>query len=449
MVQNDEYIDFDLKALFFYILRQWKPVVVFCLTLALLLGCFQAYQEYKTSLHLDTESSYWAEYQQYQDEIVFMEDRVSTIQNHIDVMQDYIQNSVLMNADHRNIYIAKTSYYIDSGYKIIPENTYQDLDKTLTLVWLYGNHMEDTTVFEKIGAQVGIEAKYLMELVEVSIPNDSTLSISVSHPSQQTAGTIMNIIQEELQSVHRQLADTVTEHTITQIMNTCGVYIDEALNKTQKETYDELLDLQDDLIIYREKLLALKEGPAPGELNIVTAFIKWFILGGGVAGVLTVAYLFIRSILRNRLHASSQLVSSFRSTVLGEVICSRTKLSPVFRTLNHLEGCLTENSEGNLQFLAENIRNHAGTAEIILLCGDGDPALCTGLAESLNKHLSGIRLVSAGDILKDAHALRALAECDAVVMVAARDRSKNSSLSKMLNLIHSYKKEFIGSIMAY
>ena len=449
MIQNDSYIEFDLKALFFYMLRQWKSILVFCLALALLLGSLQARQEYETSLNVDMEKSYWAEYQQHQDQIVFLEDRVNSTQDKIDILQDYIQNSVLMEADHRNIYIAKSSYYIDSGYRIIPENTYQDPDKTHTLAWHYRNHLQDTTVFEEIGAQVGIDAKYLMELVDVSIPNDFTLSIAVSHPSRESANTIMNIIQEEIQSVHQQLSGAVADHTITQMMNTCGVYIDEDLNETQQETYDELLNLQDDLIAYREDLFILKEGPAPGELNVTTAFIKWFILGGGVAGVLSVAFLFIRSLLKNRLHASGQLASSFQAAVLGEVICSREQLPPVLKLINRLEGCLTDNSEGNLQFLAENIRNHAGSAKTVLLCGDAGAELCTDLAESLNNRLCGIRLVSAGDLLKDASALRALASCDAVVMVAARDRSRNSILRKMWNMILSYKKEFIGFIMTY
>ena len=449
MIQNENYIEFDLKALFFYVLRQWKPILSFCLALALLLGGFQAYQEYKTGLNVDMENSYWAEYQQYQDEITFLEDRVATTQSKIDVLQDYIRNSVLMKADHRNIYIAKSTYYIDSGYKIIPETSYQDPDKTYTLSWHYRNHLQDYTVFEAVGSQVGIDAKYLMELVDVSIPNDSTLSIAVSHPSQQSAEDIMNILHDEIQSVHRQLSGTVTNHTITRMMNTCGVYIDEGLNEAQQKTYDDLLELQEDIITYRDDLLILKKGPTPGELNIVTAFIKWFILGGGVAGVLAVAFLFIRSILRNRLHAASQLVSGFQTTVLGEVICSREKLSPAARIINQLEGCLTGNSDENLQFLAENIRNHAGNAKTILLCGDGNAALCAGLADHLNKYLSGTQLVSAGNLLKDACALRALAECDAVVMVSVRDRSRNNHLRKMQTLICSYKKEILGFIMTY
>lgn len=449
MIQNDGYIEFDLKALFFYILRQWKPVLIICLAVALLLGSFMAYSEYNTSLAVDMENSYWVEYQQYQDQIAFFEDRVTTTQNKVDALQDYIAHSVLMKTDHRNVYISKATYYVDSGYRILPENTFQDPDKTPTLAWHYKNYLSDYSVFEEIGKQVGIEAKYLMELVEVTIPNGYTLSVSVSHPTKRFSNIIMEIVQEKLQEVHQHLTQTVCDHTITIMLNTSGVYIDEDLNETQQEAYDDLLVLQDDLLSYKQELYTLKNGPAPGELNVVTAFIKWFILGGALSGILVVLFLFMKSILKNRLHATSQLISSFHATVLGEMICSRTILSPVSQKINKLEGCLFKDSEGNIQFLAENIRNHCGSAKNVLICCDANPSLSTAIAEALNKYLSEIRLLPVGDLLTEASALRTLSECDAVVMVAVRDHSRNAILRKMLTLIQSYKKETVGFIVTY
>ena len=448
MIQNDDYIEFDLKALVFYILRCWKPLLAVSLGLALLLGGLMAWSEHNTALEMDMTSSYWMEYQQYQNQTAFFEDRVTTTQDKIDALQDYITNSVLMKTDHRNVHIAKATYYVDSGYQILPENTFQNPDKTPTLVWHYRNYLSDYSLFEEIGEEVGIEAKYLMELVEVSIPDDYTLAISVSHPTMRFANTIMEVLQDKLHKVHLHLNDTVGTHSITQMMNSCGVYVDEELKETQQEALDELLELQDDMITYNQELITLKEGPAPGELNIVTAFIKWFILGGALGVFLVAFWLFASSILKNRLHAASQLSSGFQATVLGEVVRSGDRLPAITRTVSRMEGCLTENSEENIRFLAENIRNHGGDAGNILLCSDCDAALCASLAQSLDSCLPGIRIRHAGDLLKEAEALRALAECDAVVMVSVRDLSRNTGIKKMLTLIRSYRKEVLGFIVA-
>ena len=448
MVQNEGYIEFDLKALFFYILRQWKPLLIFCTVFAVLLGSWQAVSEYNTSLEIDLENSYWAEYQQFQDQMAFCEERVATAQAKIDDLRDYIANSVLMKMDHRNVYIAKTTYYVDTDYKILPENTFQDPDMTYTLAWHYKNYLSDFSIYEEMGAELGIEAKYLMELVEVSIPNNYTISISVSHSDKDSASTIMDAVQNRLQDVHLYLSETVNEHTVSIMLDTIGVYIDEELNETQQNALDDLLELQDDILTYRDELYTLRKGPAPGELNIVAAFIKWFILGFVLAGILAVLFLFLKSILKNRLHAASQLISVFQITVLGEVIRSGKRLPALSRKINQLEGCISENSEANLQFLAENIRNHCGDAKKVLICSDTDAAFSADLAESLNHCLSGIQYMPVGDLLREAPALRTLVECDAVVMVAVRDHSRNNSIRKMLALIRSYKKECIGFILA-
>lgn len=445
MIQNDDYIEFDLKALFFYILRQWKLVLAVILASAVLLGGFMAYSEYTDALK---KNSIQAENQPSQWQVSVCETRIADTQNAISALQDYIDHSVLMKLDHRNINIAKAAYYVDSGYRILPENTFQNPDKNDALAWYYCNYFRDYRVFEEIGSEVGIEAKYLMELVSVESPNDFTVSISVSHPSSQTAAAIMQLLQERMQEVHLQLKEIISDHTLTLIQDSCGTYIEEELYELQQDAYDELEDLREALQEYEEELDALKKDGQTETPNLAAAFIKWFILGGAAGGVLIVVFLFMKSVLRNRLHAYSQLTSSFLATVLGEAV-SGTELSPVIRKINRLEGCLSENSEENYQFVAENIKTHCGEARKILVCGDVDPSLSAAIAETLNKHLTGISLLPAGNPVKDADALRALCECDAVLMVAARDRSRNSAIKKMLKMAASCQKETIGFIMTY
>jgi len=448
VIQNDGYIEFDIKALFFYVLRRWKSVIVFSLAIAVLLGAFMGYSEYKTSLTVDPENPYWAEYQQYQDQLTLYEDRVSATQEKIGVLQDYLDNSVLMNTDHRNVYIAKATYYVDSGYQIMPNHNYQNPDKTYTMAWYYCDYLKDYQLFEAVGAEVGIDAKYLMELVDVYIANNDILSISVSHSSQQVAQRIMEALQTQLQSIRLHLESSVGEHTLTKMMDTCGIYIDETLKVAQQQAHDEMLTLQNDLLIHKQELYDLKESSTPDDLNIAKAFIKWFILGGIVGGVLSVGTLFLVSILKNRVYSSAQLAANFRVGILGELICG-APLSVISRKLNKIEGCLTENSEDNLQFLAERVKYQLGSAREIMVCSDLDTDIVAVLADSLNKYCPGFHFLPTGNLLKDASALHTLAKCDTVLMIAVRDRSRNSDIRKNLSLIQSYKKDLSGFIIAY
>ena len=449
MIQNDEYMEFDIKAIVFYIFRRWKPMVIWGLVFALVLGGWMAYGEYKTSLAEDTNSGYWLEYRHYQEQIAVFEDRISTTQARIDTLQEYLDESIIMRIDPRNVYRTKAVYYVDSGYQIMPEMTYQDTNKTTTLTWYYRRFLTRYNVFEEIGSELGLDPKYLTELVEVSQPNESTFCISVDYVDAAGAELIMDMLQDQLGNARKELLDSIADHTLTKMEESSGVYIDDSLRELQKDTAEEILDLKDDLIEYTEELQEITEGPAPSELNVVTEFIKWFVLGGVVGAVLAAVCIFVKSFVGNRVHASSQLMSALHANVLGEVICGKDTLSPVVRMLNSMEGCLTENSEGNLLYLAESIRMNCGNATNILVCCDSESDAATFLVGAVNPYLNGVQLIATGNLLKDASALRQLSQCDAVLMVVERDKSRSNAIRKMLKTIESYQKEIIGFVVTY
>ncbi len=449
MIQNEEYIEFDIKALFFHILRKWKPLLAWGLIFAFLLGGWMAYSEYNTSVTVDTGSGYWMEYQQYQDQIATYEGHIAVTQAHLDTLQQYMDESILMRLDPRNAYRSKAVYYIDSGYQILPEYTYQNPDKTETLAWYYRRYLTNYTVYEEIATEIGMDTKYLIELVEVSLPNESTLYISVRHPSLEGSVQITDMIQEKIDGATKELSETIGTHTITLMEDSCGAYIDDSLKDIYKQTEEEMMELQDDLLKYAQELREIKEGPAPAELNIASAFVKWFIIGGVLGVVLVVAYLFLKAFTSNRVYDSAQLVSGFHAEVLGEVICSGDKLSPMARRINSLEGCLTENTEGNLEYIAEKIKRRCGDATNIVVCCDTESGVNHVVADKLAQYLPGIHLVPTGNLLKEAAALRALDECDAVVFVAERDASQNSVIKKVMKVLSSYNKELAGFILCY
>lgn len=449
MSHNDDNLEFDVKALVFYVLRRWKAILIAGVIFALLLGGWKAYSENKTAQNESTESRYWLEYRQYEKQIAFYEERIAFTQTKIDTLQEYINSSILMKLDPRNVYRAKAVYYVDTDYKIMPEYTYQNKDKTDTLTWFYRRAVNDYNVYVKIGEQIGIEPKYLMEAVSVSAATDSTLHLSVTYTTPEGATEILRMLQDEIATAQKNLTETIGAHTITKMEDNCGVYIDDGLKDTQQKVSDELLELKDEQLEYSEELLELRTEPAPEELNVLGAFIKWCVLGGAIGVVLVIAYLLVKVLVSNRVYAASQLSCRYHMPVLGEVIFSKKALSFGMRKLNGLEGCLIENSGGNLQYIAQNIQSHCAGAKNIVLCGDTNPVICKKLAQSLNLRLSGVQIVPVGDLLKEAEALYQLTKCDLVVLVAEREKSRNGSIEKMLEMIRSCNKDILGFIVAY
>ena len=114
-----------------------------------------------------------------------------------------------------------------------------------------------------------------------------------------------------------------------------------------------------------------------------------------------------------------------------------------------MEGCLPENSNDNFEFLAESIRHQLNDSRNIMVCCDLDSNISRALADSLNDLCPDLHFFPAGSLLRQAGALHQLSECDSVLMVAVRDRSRNSVIRKMMSLIKSYNKEVIGFVIAY
>lgn len=446
MNQNEEYIEINLKDILFHILYHWKIIIAVAVTAALLLGSFQAVRENQAAMSTDNGSDHWLEYQRYQEQLTLCEDRIASTQDKIDTLQDYMDHAVLMKADYRNVYIAKATYYIDSDYKIMPEVNYQNPDKTYTLTWYYKNFLEDYSVYQEIGEKVGIEAKYLMDLVSIWISNSNTLFITASHPNEDYSQQIMEALQEKLYEVHNHLDSTIGKHTLTLMLNTCGVYVDETLKDRQQSVYDEMISYQDTLIDQKAELESLEEEGAPEAPNALKAFLKWFVLGGIAGGALMVFCMAVPPLLSIRVYFPDALSSRYNLPVLGSIVHNSKKIDVITRWLRKQEGRLNQNSKENDQFLAANLKNHCADAREILLCNDISISESALVADTLHTYLPEISLSAAGSITNDANALLLLPQCDTVIIVVTGKKSRNKDISKMLTMIHDCGKPTAGFV---
>lgn len=445
MIQHDDYIEFDLKSIMFYILRRWKSIVVVTLAAAVMLGGLQAVTSYKN----EKANSFEEQYQAYQEELIVYEDAVSDVQKEFDILQDYVDHSVRMQMDPQNVYIANTTYHIDSQDVAIPENYYQNMYNTMALLNHYRSFLMDSSFYEEISAAYGMEQKYLMELIEVPDNNSGMLSFSVMHSDKEVAQNILQDIQKKLTEVHDLLETTVQAHTLTEISTTCGTYVADSLKKDQANALEDLLKLQEELEEAQKEQNAYVKNNYPVSESISKVFVIWFVIGGVLGAFLSAVYLLFKAVLSNCLLSQDQLASNHTSAVLGEAICSNTSLPVIAKTLNKLEGCLTENTECNWQFIAQKIKLHCGSAKTILVCSDMGSDLSSMIVSPLSDLLPDLQLIPSANPLTDIASLRLIDECDMVLMVVARDKSKNKTVKKVLKLIQDYKKETAGFIITY
>lgn len=446
MERTDEYITINLKDILFYSLRCWKPIIVVAVVLALLLGAFHAFSEYRTIVNTDEETDYRIAYQHYQDNLALMEDRVSSVQGKIDTLQDYMDHAVLMKADYRNVYVAKATFYIDSDYKIMPELNYQNPDKTYTLTWYYLNYLQDYSLYEKLSEEVGIDAKYLMDLVSITTANNNTLSLSVFHPYEHYAERIMEALQNQLFQVHAHLEKTIAKHSLTQMLDTCGVYVDESLKEKQQVIYDDMLKYQEQLIQCTQDLTHLEKEGEPNPPSVLKAFIKWFILGGIVGVAIMGIFFACKALFTDRVYFHGDLYSRFGIPVLGSIVSGSKKYDYITNFIRKLEGRQLENTEESQQFLAENLRRHCKEQKTILITSDLSSEESKVVSNTLSTRLPELRFLTAGSLTKDPVALRLLPECDAVIFTVTAEHSRYKDIFAATRLLHDCENTAVGFI---
>lgn len=498
-MEQEEYIEIDLKAIFFRMLYQWKRILVVALALAAVLGVLMGVL---TALPKDEdeESKLWSEIELYayslnareeklislQDKMLSLEDRMlslenkkrtfteqqNAIQEKIDILLDDMDHSVLMKADYRNVYIAQATYHIDSGWKVLPGNNYQDPDMTGTLNYYYRSLMQEYHVYEAISEKVGIEPKYLMELVSIGCPTNNTVSLTVYHPYEHSALQIMELLQSALLELHDQLAQDVESHTLTMMLNTCGIYVQDWIRDMQQAHKDELLDYQlemddaqgilletqnelirtqeelilaqEDLIRAQEELEAFLEEDVPEDPNPLKEGIKWAILGGVAGGLLAAVWYAALFLFNGRIYSIGSMADRWGAPVVGRLV-RETKWDPITQLLRKWDGAMLANTDENDKLVTATLHLHCKDDRVLLFSDAG--AACTELAAERLREQTQLKLEPHGSLTLDAQALEALETSESVLLVITIGVSRKSEVDKAVRLIRAAGKELAGFLV--
>lgn len=446
MNYNDGSLEFNPKDLLFYILYRWKPIICGIILFALLLGFFMAYPEYKSSTTPEAIASRQDDLQNYDEQMSLYTRKIDMTRDRIQTLQDYMDTSILMNADPRNLYIAKSTYYVDTNYQILPEYVYQNPNKAETLTWHYQNYLSDCTIYDSLSHRMEIPGKYLMELVTITGINSNTICISVVHPEQAVAKEILTHLDQTLLAYKTILIDTVAEHTLTQMLHTCGNYVSDSLADLQAAEATQLLTLQDELTVQKKELSQFEKNSQPVAANVLSTFIKGSVLGGLAGGVLLVVLFFFAGIFDNRAYSPDHLASHYGIVPLGSILPDGKKFDFITAWLRRQECMITANSQKNYDFLAANVKNHSSNVAHLLVCSDADPDTTNVLISSLQEQLPEIHFQAAGSLHSDAKALKYLPKCDCVLLVLSKTQTRHKHIQKSLALIQEASKNVIGFI---
>lgn len=483
--------EIDLMQLAFSILHKYRQIlmtVVICAVLAAGFGLAKnAYSSYAEGKAADSEdvavaksaaqqkydeemlayreekTKHDTNVQQYQEELLENQQAIESTKIKIQNAQEYLDNSVLNTIDPYNVPVAQADLYVSTDYKILPGMDYQNVDYTDAVLKAYSSLITNSETMDKIAKTVGMEERYLQELVSVSGDSSTRLlTIRAYGADEATANKILDALLVRMEDVRPTIQSTVGSHSIAQLTRTSTVSVMTLLRDSQQQNRDDLTNLQNQVTTLeaadrvleqsiedeQQALEAMKLPEAPKE---GTSMPKLIVLGALLGAVLACGVVVVRFLLDGMVYSASELNRSTGLPVLGALASDRTKKAgKLDAKLYQMEGRPDGSADAEmLCLMAQTIRSRAPEAKNILVTGDLPADQLEALAAALQatEPLRGQSVTAAESILKAAATVPHVVAADAIVLAADCTVTRTDAVREQNEKIVRLGKQILGCIV--
>lgn len=483
--------EIDLIQLAFSILHKYRQIlmtVVVCAVLAAGFGLAKnAYSSYAAGKAADSEdiavsksaaqqkydeemlayreekTKHDTNVQEYQEELLENQQVIESTKVKIQNTQEYLDNSVLNTIDPYNVPVAQTDLYVSTDYKIMPGMDYQNVDYTDAVLKAYSSLITNSETMAKIAKTVGMEERYLRELVSVSGDSSTRLlTIRAYGADEATANKILDALLVRMEDVQPTIQSTVGSHSIAQLTRTSTVSVMTWLRDNQQQNRDDLTNLQNQVTTLeaadhvleqsiedeQQALEAMKLPEAPKE---GTSMPKLIVLGALLGAVLACGVVVVKFLLDGMVYSASELNRSTGLPVLGALASDRTKKAgKLDAKLYQMEGRPDGSADAEmLCLMAQTIRSRAPEAKNILVTGDLPADQLEALAAALQatEPLRGQSVTAAESILKAAATVPHVVAADAIVLAADCTVTRTDAVREQNEKIVRLGKQILGCIV--
>lgn len=442
--------EIDLRDMFFHILYKWRSILLVALFFCVFVGGYKLLRyamlsQIETPKDIREYELALAEYNLSQDTY---ERYITNWESQIEQQKVYMENSVLMKINPYRKPTASADIFIkldEIEWGILPDNI--NLDPTDSLIRIYTSNFSSNLDWEPIETLTGQSALYLKELLWLGTDyNSNTFTISVTHYDGDTAQEILEIILDQLIAKYQNMGSDVNKHTLSIVNRSLTYSIDNSLVDTQKNNEDIITNYEQNIINYQR---ALEELEAPIPLSVMR-FIKYFVIGFILGIFLTIFFHGMAYILDGRLHTEDELKRKYGYRLLG-VIPKFVKgnifsgIDRFLHSLNKSERQISECEAYNL--MAVNVKNTTGKHTKILITGTIESIKLESLVKNIAPQLNQYTFSFARDLSHISDSLKALQECDAVIIAEETSYSLLADIQRNHECITSLDKPVLGYIL--
>lgn len=418
-----------IKDLLFTVLYRWKAVLAVALVFALVLGGVG---------FLLTGGPSQAELQKqknYETQKAVYDQRISALEKSMTERQTHLSRSLLMQLDPYNHYEAQLtiSVRLTAG-----EPGFESAFVSQAVLEAYRAVLTESTCLEQLAELLQQPAQYVPELMSSTSPaiGSDTMTFTVKCADAQTAAALAEAMQTHLEQYQARISQDVTAHSLVVLKSTALATADSALAEQQRAEIARLAEILTGLTEARNKRAALAAPETASALKNAVVLA----VAGAVAGVfVTVCLLWAGHIGSGKVYSARTLRNRTGIRVLG-CLDSGKKRGPVERWLRRLEG---RSSSKDPTIPATDIALRTPDTSLLVTGSGSGKAFAVALTQAVPQ----AQITAAGSLLESPEALKALAECEAVVLVARCGSSRYNEILQQAEKIEAYNKQLIGCIL--
>lgn len=435
----------SLRTMLFFVMRQWRKLVLAGLILAVLLGGLQGFRTWRQvtdeAYLSQLQESYEQSMEDYLEEKEIYDGKVEKLRENIARQREYLQDSLLMQMDHRNTAVANAGIYISVVDK--------DVSIAATVAVAYRFVLKDSTRIHAIAEKMGMEEKYLWELfsmIDGVINGSPMLMISVRYPTEEGAKQILELFLSDIQAVKKEVADSTCAHTMSIVRGGVNTMPDEDLRDIQQTEERRLTTYETELEneLKPANIPVAPAAPAVGFGNVIKSGILFAIIGGvlgvgAVAGWACLAYL-----LGDQVYSADEIQGRLGISGLGKLAQKPGKKCFMDRWLDRKEQRAVYADAAAGSIVAANIGNHAENCQPLLISSSADKESVDAVVELLRSELPQTEIIWEGSILSSVEAVKKLPLCGAVLLIEHCGVSRYSEIARQAEVIERMDKKLIG-----
>jgi len=463
--------EINIISLFKNVLKKWRRILVIALAFSALLSLYKL-----STIIKRTKPSVLVE--EVNDEnYINIEEEQKKIESVIYNKNLYFENSIISKMDPTRVATAIVtisittddmkkdsndlglmSQNLDSGElgsEIAMGTSVRDANRILNF---YLRNFEYGMEWGSLTEELDTEAPYLNELISILTVHEElvTADLRIHYLDEAGALKMANQVQKVLQDIHAEAVEIYGPHILeftNQLVET------QAESRYSTWTNDRLVEInnlstQSNNFANNMKAFSKNEQPVnASKKEIVKDTVKYAVLGFA-AGFLISAFVYAcLMILRGQVLSAREFNEQFGLTKIAAIPEEHNSLRGIDARIEGIGENYYSSTDikESWRIANENILYKIGEGKTITVVSDMDSSELESVVNSLNeakksddKQLEYCALVGLNERLS---ALSKLEESDGVVVVAKTMHSSYNRINELMEVIKSYNKEVIGSIV--